>query len=284
MWCWMNGEFLRAEELKISPFDHGFLYGAGFFETFRTYDGDVLLFEEHMDRLQAALLEYRITMPYADAEILSAVQGLNEKSGNADGYFRLNVSAGVHDIGLAPSAYTTPNVILFRKELAPTVRGTEKRAVWLDTPRNLPESSVRHKSHNFLNNVRGRLELPSLKDLEGLFMTKDGFVAEGVTSNVFWMKDDELFTPAIETGILPGTTRAFIIDLAKLAGFVVNEGCYGKEHVDGADEVFVTNAVQELVPLVAIGDFSLPGASGIYYQKFHELYIQAIENMKEGDR
>ena len=39
MWCWMNGEFMQAEELKISPFDHGFLYGAGFFETFRTYGG-----------------------------------------------------------------------------------------------------------------------------------------------------------------------------------------------------------------------------------------------------
>ena len=50
-----------------------------------------------------------------------------------DGYFRLNVSAGVHDIGLAPSSYASPNVILFRKELAPTVRGTEKKGVWLDT-------------------------------------------------------------------------------------------------------------------------------------------------------
>ena len=123
----------------------------------RTAD-KVLLFDEHMERLHAALTEYRIAMPYTNAEILAVVQALDEKSGNADGYFRLNVSAGVHDIGLAPSSYATPNVILFRKELAPAVRGMEKQAVWLDTPRNLPESAVRHKSHNFLNNVRGRLE------------------------------------------------------------------------------------------------------------------------------
>ena len=104
----------------------------------------------------------------------------------------MNVSAGVHDIGLAPSVISAPNVILFRKELAPTVRGTEKKAVWLETPRNRPESVVRHKSHNFLNNVRGRLELPSLKEMEGLFLTEEGFVAEGVTSNVFWMKDGDI--------------------------------------------------------------------------------------------
>lgn len=283
MWCWMNGEFVQGEELKISPFDHGFLYGAGFFETFRTYDGNVLLFDEHMERLHAALTEYRITMPYTKAEILAVVQALDEKSGNADGYFRLNVSAGVHDIGLAPSSYATPNVILFRKKLAPTVPNLEKQAVWLDTPRNLPESAVRHKSHNFLNNVRGRLELPSLKDMEGLFVTNEGFVAEGVTSNVFWTKDGELFTPAIETGILPGTTRAFVVELAETAGFVVHEGCYGKEHVEYADEVFVTNAVQELVPLAAIEGILLPGALGECYQKLHELYRWAIEDMKEGD-
>ena len=118
-----------------------------------------------MDRLHTALTEYRITMPYDETEILAAVRKLDDLTGGQDGYFRLNVSAGVHDIGLAPSSYASPNVILFRKELAPTVRGTEKKAVWLDTTRNKPESTVRHKSHNFLNNVRGRLELPSLKEI-----------------------------------------------------------------------------------------------------------------------
>ena len=96
------------------------------------------------------------------------------------------------------------------------------------------------------------------------------------------MKDGVLFTPAIETGILPGTTRAFIIELARAAGIAVHEGFYGKEHVECADEVFVTNAVQELVPLSAIEEILLPGASGVYYKKLHELYIQAIEDMKEG--
>jgi len=278
----MNGKFLRAEELKISPFDHGFLYGAGFFETFRTYGGNVLLYDKHMDRLHTALTEYCITMPYNETEILAAVRKLDDLNGRQDGYFRLNVSAGAHDIGLAPSLYASPNVILFRKELAPAVRGAEKKAVWLETTRNKPESTVRHKSHNFLNNVRGRLELPSLKELEGLFVTEEGFVAEGITSNVFWVKDGVLFTPTIETGILPGTTRAFIIECAKVVGITVNEGFFGKEHVESADELFVTNAVQELVPLSMIEEISLPGGTGVYYKKLHEFYIQAIDDMEEG--
>ena len=103
----MNGEYVRAEDLKISPFDHGFLYGVGFFETFRTYAGKVFLFQEHMDRLDMALGEYRIMMPYEEGEILAAVSKLNDAAGGEDGYFRLNVSAGVHDIGLAPSVVSS---------------------------------------------------------------------------------------------------------------------------------------------------------------------------------
>ncbi|CAM3256759.1 aminodeoxychorismate lyase [Filibacter tadaridae] len=282
MWCWMNGEFVLADDLKISPFDHGFLYGVGFFETFRTYDGNVLLFDEHMDRLRTALIEFQITLPYEDSVILETVARLNELSGEQDGYFRLNVSAGVHDLGLAPSIYETPNVILFRKELVQTTRGAEKKAVWLETPRNRKEGAMRHKSHSFLNNVRGRLEVPSLKEVEGLFLTEEGFVAEGITSNVFWVKRGELFTPSIETGILSGTTRALVIEHAQSTGIHVNEGLYNKKDVETADEVFVTNAVQELVPLSEIGGIPFPGVTGMYYEKLHKLYVKAIDEMKEG--
>ena len=282
MWCWMNGEFIRDVDLKISPYDHGFLYGAGFFETFRTYNGSILLFTEHMERLNEALAEYRIAMPYNEEEIQSVVSKLDDLSGNEDGYFRLNVSAGVHDIGLAPSSYATPNVILFRKSLPPPARGIEKGAVWLETPRNRPESAVRHKSHNFLNNVRGRLELQSLKDIEGIFVTEEGFVAEGITSNIFWVTDGILYTPDIATGILPGTTRAFVMQLAEKARINMQEGFYFKKDVENANELFVTNAVQEIVPIHRIGNRVFSGNSGVYYNKIHDLYVQAIKKMKEG--
>ena len=99
--------------------------------------------------------------------------------------------------------------------------------------------------------------------MEGFFVTKEGFVAEGVTSNVFWVKDGELFTPAIETGILPGQHVHLLSSLRKSAGIVVNEGFYRKEDVENADEVFVTNAVQELVPLAGLGTFASGGFGGL---------------------
>ena len=178
MLCWMNGRYIDEKELRVSPFDHGFLYGLGFFETFRTYEGKAVYLKQHLHRLLEALNEYRIAFSYNIQDLEQAIETLNAEDGE-DGYFRLNVSAGVHPIGLSPTEYPMPNVILFRKALQKGTRGTEKEAIWLQTLRNTPEQSVRHKGHHYGNNVKARLELPNLVHYEGFFMDDNGCVAEG---------------------------------------------------------------------------------------------------------
>jgi len=81
MQCWMNGNYMAAQDLRISPFDHGFLYGLGFFETFRTYGGQVFYWEAHMERLQHALSQYHIHLNYPESVLLEAVQQLNQLAG-----------------------------------------------------------------------------------------------------------------------------------------------------------------------------------------------------------
>lgn len=274
--CWMNGSFLPAEELRISPFDHGFLYGLGFFETFRTYQGSVPFFSEHYKRLCDALNLYRIEMPYTLVELEAIVIELTEKANGEDGYFRLNVSAGAHDIGLQPTNYKDPTVIVFRKALPLRKRGQAKVAKWLETSRNMPEQAVRMKSHHYGNNVLGRFEVQSLAEEEGFFLTSRGLIAEGVTSNIFFVKDDILYTPSIETGILPGITREWVIRIAEHLGFRVEEGLFKPREMREASECFITNSIQELVPIAHIESNRYLGEDGPVYNRFHQAYIEEI--------
>ena len=275
MLCWMNGQYIEEQDLRISPFDHGFLYGLGFFETFRTYKGKAVFLPLHVERLLEALKEYRIDFPYTLNELKDIIEQLNAQD-DEEGYFRLNVSAGEHPIGLAPSAYAKPNVILFRKALPQIKRGTEKEAVWLKTIRNSPEQQQRHKSHHYGNNVRARLELPSLAAHEGFFTDARGVVAEGITSNIFWIKDGILYTPSAKLGILPGITRKLVIELATAMGIQIQEGSFLKWELEQADECFVTTAIQELVPISHIGNVRFAGSDGRMYQKLHNAYVQKI--------
>lgn len=278
----MNGEFVKADELRISPFDHGFLYGLGFFETFRTYDGHPFLLNEHLKRLQHALDEFQIEMTLKAPKLSAIIRELNARNGDSDGYFRLNVSAGVHDIGLAPSAYEEPTIILFRKALPLTVRGKEKTAIWLNTRRNTPESEIRHKSHHYANNVRARFEMPSLAEQEGFFLSGNGYVAEGITSNVFWVHEDVLYTPSLKTGILAGITRDWVLQNAGKLNIHVVEGEFTPDLVEAADEVFITNAVQELVPIRKVGTTCFKGNDGSIYTKLHELYVRQVGQVSKG--
>ncbi|MFJ7733598.1 aminodeoxychorismate lyase [Lysinibacillus sp. NPDC097231] len=277
MLCWINGDYVAAQNLRISPFDHGFLYGLGFFETFRTYKGKVFCWEAHMERLHTALAQYRIYMPYTENDLLKVVHQLNEYADGQDGYFRVNVSAGEHSIGLQPTEYSQPNVIVFRKELHDTPRGMEKTAQWLVTPRNTPEKGLRVKSHHYGNNVLGRFEMPSLAQQEGFFLTEGGFVAEGVTSNIFWVKDDILYTPSLETGILPGIIRAWVIKRAQSLGIEVREGLFAKEDIERSAECFITNSVQELVPIRQLENKQLLGNKGLVYSCLHEAFVNEVE-------
>ena len=272
--AWKDGSLCRADELMISAYDHGFLYGLGFFETFRTYNGKVFLWEAHWNRLCRALSDFRIAMPYEAHELLSAIEVLTEANEMRDGYFRLNISAGVHDIGLQPSSYKKPTVILYRKELHVAPRGTEKSAIWLDTIRNTPESGIRHKSHHYANNVHARFEVESLASCEGFFLTEEGFIAEGITSNIFWSINEKVYTPSLKTGILAGTTREWVMNSSL---FEVEEGFFTKRELEMADEVFITNAVQEIIPIKQLDTVQFLGNAGQVYKALHDVYTRCIQ-------
>jgi len=111
---------------------------------------------------------------------------------------------------------------------------------------------------------------------EGIFLTDKGYVAEGVTSNVFWVKNNVLYTPALQTGILNGITRQFVMNLAEKAGMVVEEGLYKRYVLEEADEIFVTNSVQEIVPVRKMEENHFPGKSGEYFNKLSQLYKSKI--------
>ncbi|MBS4197477.1 aminodeoxychorismate lyase [Lederbergia citri] len=272
MFIYINGQFLEKEKATISPFDHGYIYGLGVFETFRTYDGHPFLLKEHLERLNAGLKEMLISRTFEYEEVLQIIEKLSELNGLKDSYIRFNVSAGIGEIGLQTDFYDDPTVITFQKPL-PYISGVvEKEAVVLELRRNTPETTYRLKSHHFLNNVAAKRELGSDPSKEGIFLTDKGFIAEGVTSNVFWMKNGVLYTPALKTGILNGITRQFIMKLASQAGMLVEEGFYKIDILEDADEIFLTNSVQEIVPVNKLKDSIYPGKNGEYFKKLSQIY------------
>lgn len=272
MYVSLNGKIIKKEEAAISPFDHGFLYGAGLFETFRVYDGHCFLLDDHLERLNHGLQTLAIDRSFTREEVEGVVLSLLEANGYKNAYIRFNVSAGPGEIGLQAAPYTNPTVIVFSKPLPDGVELQEKASIILSLNRNTPEGLERLKSHHYLNNLLAYRELGGTTGVEGVFLTKEGFLAEGIVSNLFWLKKQILYTPGLETGILDGITRRFVMQLAKEQGLTVEEGLYTPEDASDADEIFLTNSIQEIVAVTCFADVEMPGKKGAIASSLHKKY------------
>ncbi len=279
MYVYINGRLTKKDEVKISPFDHGFLYGLGVFETFRIYNGHPFLLDDHLKRLNESLRVLKIEAAFTRDEAITILKKLLAKNNFRDAYIRFNVSAGNGEIGLQTESYREPNVIVFAKLLPPAGEMGEKKAVLLDLRRNTPEGTERLKSHHYLNNVLAKREAGPAMDTEGIFQTSEGYLAEGIVSNIFWYRNGILSTPSVDTGILDGVTRRFVIAMARNAGIEVREGFYKKEEAEAADEIFLTNSIQEIVPVTSFSGKSFPGKSGKLVRSLFEKYEAQRETL-----
>lgn len=268
----MNGEIIPQEKALVSVFDHGFMYGAGVFETFRTYSRHPFLLDSHLERLNRGLIQLNINRCFYREETNDIIQRLLIENKLENAYIRFNVSAGVGNIGLQTSSYTEPNVIMYMKPLQTSESLAEKKAKWLRIRRNTPEGDERLKSHHYLNNLLAKREIGDDVQMEGLFLTKEGYVAEGITSNLFWIKNGILYMPSLETGILNGITRRFILALAAQSGLEVQEGLYKPEDLLEAEEVFATNSIQEIIAIKSVGSETYKGVHGPIVQMLHKMY------------
>jgi 4-amino-4-deoxychorismate lyase len=270
MYIYINGRIIKEEEALISIFDHGFMYGLGLFETFRVYQGHAFLFDDHLARLRQGLEELDVYWSQTNSEIFFAVQELLKKNNLQDAYIRLNVSAGPGNLGLPNQTYDAPTSIIYIKSIPEM--GKEKEGVFLETLRNTPEGKHRLKSHHYLNNILAKREIGQAPNKEGIFLTKEGFLAEGIVSNLFWVKDGVVYTPHIDTGILNGITRQFAIKLLQKRGIRCEEGFYKKAVLLSSDEVFVTNSIQEIIPITKIENQSFLCTKGSMTERLQKDY------------
>ncbi|KYD05596.1 Aminodeoxychorismate lyase [Bacillus atrophaeus] len=274
MIIYLNGQFIEEKEASLSPFDHGFLYGIGVFETFRLYEGRPFLIEWHLERLERATKDLQIKHRITKDELTDMLDNLLRLNHIEDGNarVRLNISAGVSTKGFTAQTYENPTVLCFVNPLNPENLPVQKEGKVLTIRRNTPEGQFRLKSHHYLNNMYAKQELGNDPRYEGIFLTEDCAVAEGIISNIFWSKGKCIYTPSLDTGILDGVTRRFVIEKMEKLGAEVKTGRFRLESLLTADEAWMTNSVLEIVPFSKIEETAFPGVSGEMTGFLQELY------------
>jgi len=251
---YLNGDFVPAEDAKISVFDHGFLYGDGLFETMRSYDGQIFMLAEHLDRLFRSAGAIGLNIPLTKDQIEKVMDRLISFNGE-DLYIRLTVSRGPGPVGIDPGLCPEPTIVITSKAININERlYTEgAKGIFTKTLRNLAGATMPEiKSLNFLNNILAKQEVIRADADEGFMLNHLGQVTEGTVSNIFMVKGKHLLTPHPDSGLLAGITRLKVMELAREIGLEVDERNLYKEDFAVADEVFFTNSGSEVVPVTML--------------------------------
>jgi len=250
---YLNGSLISRNDAKISPFDFGFLYGYGFFESMRAYSGKVFRLDRHIIRLERSSEVMGLNLPDVDLE--KAIYDTLEANSLTDARIRLTVSLGEGEATPDPSTCGNPTVFITASGYIPMsdavyCRGFRVIVSQIRRSSTSPTSQI--KSANYLDMILARSEAKNAGVDEALLLNEQRYVAEGSTSNIFIVSKGKVITPSIDSGILPGVTREAVLELATSLGIDVEQRLVKPDELYIADEAFLTNSVIEIMPLVEV--------------------------------
>jgi aminodeoxychorismate lyase len=217
MTVFLNGKFVPEEKAMVSVLDRGFLYGDGLFEGIVIVGGCPFRWDQHMARLEHGLKFLKMPLPIPTAELRKAAFQLIQRNKMTEAVLRLSISRGITERGYSPKNAVHPAVVMTLHPLPQL--DWSKLPRWrvitasFRLPAGDPLSSF--KTANKLTQVLARAEADTAGAHEAILLNTRGFLAEGTTSNLFWMQCDTLCTPPLTAGALPGVTRDAVFDLCR---------------------------------------------------------------------
>ncbi len=270
----INGKIIPPEKLieqaNVSVFDRSFLYGDSLYEVVRTYQGKPFRLKEHLLRMEksAALCQMKFShsIKVYEKEMLKSIAAYRAQAGkkNEDVYCRIVVSRGSGKIGFGLKNLESDNLFVIMVEpisMYPNPPMTKGLKLQVSKRiRNHPKAvDPAMKSGNYLNNLLSYLTAAQAGYDDALLPDQQGFVTEGTTFNIFYVKRGIVATPPLDVGILDGVTRRAIINLCVELGIPCREVRFPKEYLYEADEVFASSSLKEVLPVMNLDGKKING-------------------------
>jgi branched-chain amino acid aminotransferase len=269
---WLNGSLVDESDAWVSLRDTGLLHGAGVFTTMRTAAGRVFRLGAHLARIRASCEALFIPLKYNDSALSEAVTSLLIANKFGEARIRLTVTRGNAVQDPLHGLRVEPNVFITAAELEEYPAEFYERGLTvmlLDEQKLNPyDLQAGHKTLNYLSRLAALREANRRGAGEALWFNVHNYLESGSISNVFVVKDGKLLTPPTRTelhdpalrdalpyarsAVLPGITRAAVLELARAAGMDVGLTAINVTTLLEADEVFLTNSIMRIMPVCRV--------------------------------
>jgi len=260
-YVWQNGALVPWSEATIHVSSHALHYGTGVFEGIRCYATEegpaIFRLDAHLDRWLASAEVYGIRMPYSKPQLADAIRETVRQNGFEGCYIRPICYYGSHNLGLIPDKCPVGVSILAwpwknlhsGDPLTKGVHITVSR--WTKFHSSMMPTTAK-ACGQYLNSIIALREAAGAGFDEALLLDRDGLLAEGSGENLFFVRNNVIYTNDERSSILLGITRDSVITLARDLGFRVEVGSMTLDALRTADEAFFTGTAAEVAPIRAI--------------------------------
>ncbi|MEY3356553.1 MAG: D-amino acid aminotransferase [Burkholderiales bacterium] len=282
----LNGQWQPLSEAKVSVLDRGFIFGDGIYEVVPAYSKRPFRIESHLNRLMRSLTAIRIRSPYDKEQWAALFHEVVTRNAGDDQFVYIQVTRGVAKRDHAfPNPEVTPTVFAMSTAFHQPSQKIREEGVAVVT---LPDERWLHcdiKSTALLGNVLARQSAADRGVMEGV-MFRDGFLTEGSSSNVWMVKDGVLCAPIKNHLVLEGIRYGLFEELAAKLGIPLQIRRIRQAEVAGADELMISSATKEVLPVVKmdsrlVGHASHAGKPGPIYKKLRQAYDEAINATRQ---
>ncbi len=248
---YLNGKIVEANKACVPASNPSLLHGVGLFETLRVYDGRAFALERHVERLKASAGKLNMPVLEQIERVPDAVEQVVEANRLRNARVRFTVTPPGQ---MEPA--DEPTLLVAGQETAGYPQELYERGmtvyVCTDYRQSRQDPLAGHKTTSYFSRLLVLRDGQDRACGESLWFTPENYLAEGCISNVFVVKDGRLLTPPLDTPVLPGITRAIVLELAGRAGISFEERPCTINDLLEADEAFLTNAIMEIMPVTQV--------------------------------
>lgn len=276
--AYLNGKIMPIAEAMVPAEDRGYNFGDAVYEYVASYHGKLFCLESHLDRLERSMRELRFA-PLSRDMVRRAILELFEKGQIARAGIYIQISRGVarRDHAFPPADTPLQFFMTVRpvREKPPEVREKGASAI---TVTDLRWGRCDIKTVQLLPNCMAKQQALEAGVFDAIFVSADGVVREGTSSNLFIAKDGALVTHPLNHQILPGITRQVVMDACRDEGIAVQERFYHRDELAAVDEAFLTGTVTEVLALVRIDGKPVgDGAVGPLAKRLYRCLLDRIQ-------
>ncbi len=253
MLVFLNAKFLPEADALVSVNDRGFLLGDGLFETIRVANGKTFRFAQHLERLTRGADFLKIKPPFTPKELEKFAAHLIAKNQMPEAILRVTLTRGPGGRGYSLKNSGAPTLAMTLHPLPPQDADEPLQWSLVTSSYRIPASDAlsSFKTTSKILNILARDEAEGKSADEALLLNTNGEVAETAGGNLFWVYQEKICTVPSGRGVLPGITRAIVLEICRSLGLETNKRVIKPEHLRNAEGLFVTNSALGIVPVAA---------------------------------